>query len=243
MSDGIVPQGQTLFDDIRQVRPDGTEFWSARDLQPILGYETWRSFTSSIERAAEACDNSGFNSREHFSGAAKVLSQSNQHGVFEREVLDYHLTRYAAFLVAMNGDPRKPIIAQAQTYFAVMARHAELAKQLPPPPTAQPLSPLALSRMMLEALEQQDGRVAAIEQRLDQAPITSERVGEVYRLCQELGQVMGNYRAAYRLFKDRFGLASYRDLPSCRFDEGVRFLRLQIAAYTGQPQLMERAEP
>jgi len=105
------------------------------------------------------------------------------------------------------------------------------------PLSSGPASQLALSRLMLETLEQQDARVAAIEQRLDTAPITSERVGTIHRLGQQLGQAVGNYRRAWVIFNEHFGLASYRDLPSNRFDDGVRFLRMQIAAYTGQPLL------
>jgi DNA-damage-inducible protein D len=219
----------SVFDALRRMKSAG-EYWSARELMPVLGYDTWRNFTETLERARLACDNSGQDSRNHIVGASKMVLVGSG---AEREVLDHHLSRYACYLTAMNGDPRKSEIAQAQTYFAVRTHEAETRPALPS-------SPLALSRMMLEALEQQDSRVAAIEQRLDMAPITSERVGEVYRLGQELGQVMGNYRAAWRLFKERFGLASYRDLPSCRFEEGVRFLRLQIAAYTGQPGLLEQ---
>ena len=217
----------SVFDTLLHVRTDNSEFWSARELMPVLGYETWRNFTESIERARLACDNSGQDSRDHIAAASKMVVVGSG---AEREVLDYHLTRYACYLTAMNGDPRKAEIATAQTYFAAKAREAETRPALP-------ASPLALSRMMLEALEQQDTRVAAIEYRLDMSPITSERVGVIYKLGQHLGQVMGNYRAAWRLFKDRFGLASYRDLPSNRYDEAVRFLNMQIAAYTGQPLL------
>ncbi|GAA4002138.1 hypothetical protein GCM10022631_10970 [Deinococcus rubellus] len=220
------------FETARQTREGGAEFWSARDLQGLLGYAEWRKFDDAVQRAASACENSGQDSREHFVPAAKTLPQSNQHGVFEREVLDYHLSRYACYLTAMNGDPRKPEIANAQTYFAVRTHEAE-QRPVPAPPT--PASALALSRALLEALEQQDTRVSAIEYRLDCAPITSERVGEIHRLGQHLGQVMGNYSAAWRLFKNRFGLASYRDLPSNRYDEAIRFLRVQISAYTGKP--------
>lgn len=94
-------------------------------------------------------------------------------------------------------------------------------------------SPLALSRLMLESLEQQDARVTALEAWRDQSPITSERVGTIHRLGQQLGQLMGNYGRAWRLFNDHFGIASYRDLPTYRFEDAVRFLRVQIAAYTG----------
>lgn len=216
---------------IRHARADGSEFWSARDLLGLLGYDKWQTFNAALERARAACDNSGQDSRNHFTGVSKMVEIGSNS---ERAVLDYHLTRYACYLTAMNGDPRKPEIAGAQTYFAVKTHQAE---QQTLSPASAPTSPLALSRALLEALEQQDSRVSAIEHRLDSSPITSEKVGEVYRLGRQLGQVMGNYPTAWRLFKDRFGLASYRDLPNNRFDEAVRFLRVQISAYTGKPLL------
>lgn len=220
------------FEAIRRTAEGGREFWSARDLMSLLGYEKWERMADAVGRAQAACDNSGQDSQDHFPAAGKKVAIGSS---AERTVLDYHLTRYAAYLLAMNADPRKAQVAQAQTYFAVQTRRAEVAQAAPAP------SSLALARQMLEALEQQDARVAAIEHRLDTAPITSEKVGTIYRLGQELGQVMGDYRRAWRVFKDRFGLASYRDLPSNRFEEAVRFLRVQIAAYTGRPVLLEES--
>lgn len=221
------PHQVTPFDDIRNERQDGSEFWSARDLQQLLGYSKWENFQTAITRAIEACESSKASSQTHFPAARKMAHIG---GGNTREVLDYHLTRYAAYLVAMNSDPSKGAVALAQTYFTVQTRKAELA-QAP----ALPASPLALSRALLEALEQQDTRVTQLEQRLDSAPITSEKVGVIFKLGQELGAVMGNHRSAWRLFKDRFGLASYRDLPSNQFEEGQKFLRMQIAVYTGRP--------
>lgn len=146
----------TEFDQIRQFDDSHQEFWSARDLQELLGYEEWRKFEGSIERAQTACFNSGQEPNQHFVPSAKTLTQPNQHGVFSRQITDYHLTRYAAYLVAMNGDPRKPEIAAAQTYFAVKTREAELK-------SAQPVLP----HNYLDALKQ---LVASVEenQKLEQ---------------------------------------------------------------------------
>ena len=110
------------FDSIKQTRPGGSEFWSARDLQPLLGYDQWRRFGESVERATAACENSGHKASDHFAGAGKKIVAGKGAA---REVADYHLTRYAAYLVAMNGDPRKPEIAAAQTYFAVQTYQQE----------------------------------------------------------------------------------------------------------------------
>lgn len=105
------------FDSIRRFTPDGQEYWSARELMPLLGYPRWHDFEDTIKRAMAACENASNPVREHFSGS--ILKTKG------RPQQDYHLTRYACYLVAMNGDPRKPEIASAQTYFAVKTREAE----------------------------------------------------------------------------------------------------------------------
>jgi hypothetical protein len=116
-SDGISP-----FDATKQTDPERGDIWSARDLQPEMGYDRWQRFESAIERAIAACENSGHDPKDHFRGGAKKVGIGSG---AERSVLDWHLTRYAAYLVAMNGDPRKREIAAAQTYFAVKTREAE----------------------------------------------------------------------------------------------------------------------
>ena len=106
------------FDQIRQVRPDGSEFWSARDLMPLMGYGAdWRNLLTAIDRAKATAANTGENPDRLFVGVTE------KSGGRPRE--DYELTRYAAYLVAMNGDPRKPETAAAQAYFAVKTREAE----------------------------------------------------------------------------------------------------------------------
>lgn len=119
----IPPNGINPFEPLKQTRPDGSEYWSARDLQPAMAYVEWRKFEDAIERAVAACRNSGLDPMDHFGGAAKKVQLGS--GAV-RSVVDWHLTRYAAYLVAMNGDPRKPEIAAAQTYFAVKTREAEV---------------------------------------------------------------------------------------------------------------------
>jgi DNA-damage-inducible protein D len=109
---------QSPFDQLRQVRQDGSEYWSARDLQTPAGYQTWAKFSDAIDRAMAACQNSGQSAPANFAATGKVnaLGQTLQ---------DYELSRYGAYLLFMNGDPRKPEIAQAQTYFAIKTREAE----------------------------------------------------------------------------------------------------------------------
>ncbi|AMU74028.1 hypothetical protein BAB79_04590 [Mycobacteroides abscessus] len=129
MSELSIAGDAAPFDLIKMVDEAGREYWSARDLMPYLGYGRWERFSEAIERAKVAARNSGAVSTSHFRGAAKVVPRP-QGGGINRE--DVHLTRYAAYLVAMNGDPRKPEIAAAQTYFAAKTREAELVQaQIP----------------------------------------------------------------------------------------------------------------
>ena len=116
-------QAQSLFESIKHVNEYGQEFWYARELQKVLEYSQWRRFSDAIERAKESCENAGFPSDEHFADAGKTSPMPNG-GV--KPVEDYVLSRYACYLIAMNGDPRKEVIAAAQTYFAVKTRQQEL---------------------------------------------------------------------------------------------------------------------
>ena len=115
------------FEAIREEAEDGSEYWSARDLSKILGYTEWRNFTTAIEKAKEACQNSGQAEFDHFVDINKMVKLGSGS---RRKIEDYHLSRYACYLLIQNADPSKPIVALGQTYFAVQTRRQELADEL-----------------------------------------------------------------------------------------------------------------
>ena len=101
------------FEDIKHIHDDGSEYWSARELAPVLEYAKWDNFHKVIKRAMIACENAGHSILDQFPEVGNLVVG----GVAPREKVDYELTRYACYLIVQNGDPRKEVIALGQTCF------------------------------------------------------------------------------------------------------------------------------
>ena len=119
----LVKYSEQTFESIKHINEYGEEYWLARELQPILEYVQWRNFAEAVERAKLACKNSGFSIEDHFADVSKTIEMPKG---AHKDIPDYMLSRYACYLIVMNGDPRKEVIAIGQTYFAVKTRQQEL---------------------------------------------------------------------------------------------------------------------
>ena len=123
----VIAELHTNFESIVQIEPDsGSEFWFARDLQKLLGYAKWENFAHAIERAVISCKNAGFEPLDHFLAVRKKVPLGLG---TQREIDDYALNRYACYLIAQNGDPKKSEIAFAQNYFVLQTRKLELIEK------------------------------------------------------------------------------------------------------------------
>lgn len=148
--------GTSPFDRIRQIRPDGSEFWSARQLQGLMGYTKWENLATVIARATQAASNTNMDVASNFTEVRKITATKPQ--------VDFELSRQAAYLVAMNGDPNKPEVAAAQAYFAVRTQQAEVIEQ-----RAQSLPAWAVA---LHALVDQQAAIE-VEQRRQARQLTA----------------------------------------------------------------------
>lgn len=121
----MVTYSEQTFESIKHYTDDGQEFWYARELSKVLQYADWRNFQNAIFKAMEACQNSGNDIEDHFGETTNMINLGKS---AKRRVEDYALSRYACYLIVMNGDPSKEIIALGQTYFAVKTRQQELVE-------------------------------------------------------------------------------------------------------------------
>lgn len=144
----IAPPEASPFDAIRRARPDGTEYWSARELMAAVGYDRWENFANAIEKAKVSCGAQGHGTPNHFRDATKKSGGRPQ--------ADVELTRFAAYLVMMNGDPRKPEIAAAQAYFAIRTRQAEVA-------APEQMDEIEVAERYLAALREKRALAAKVE--------------------------------------------------------------------------------
>lgn len=122
--DEIKDYNKNVFESIKHINEYGQEFWYARELQTVLEYTEWRNFNIIIDKAKEACKASEMTINDHFVDVNKIVHL----GVADRKIQDIVLSRYACYLIVMNGDSRKEVIALGQTYFAVKTREQELSE-------------------------------------------------------------------------------------------------------------------
>jgi len=178
--------GQTIdgllsgFEAVRHVDDDGMDYWQARETAPLLGYKRWENFETAIGRAQAACANSGEEVDDHFRGVTKMITVGKG---AQREAADWELTRFASYLIALNGDPNKPEIAAAQAYFAVQTRRQEVsdASSAMPPLTEDEKRVLARDEMKAhnKALASA-AKAAGVKQPLDYAIFQNEGYKGLY---------------------------------------------------------------
>ena len=127
MKEKIIKMENTtkLFEDIKHIDKFGNEYWNARELMQVLRYSKWENFEKVIVKAKKSCENSNILILDHFAGVRKMVSIGSG---AKRNQNDYKLSRYACYLIAQNGDPRKESIALAQTYFAIQTRKQEISE-------------------------------------------------------------------------------------------------------------------
>ncbi|GAA4756331.1 hypothetical protein [Gordonia alkaliphila] len=172
------------FDAIRREDGEGREYWSARAMQPFMGYKKWQDFQNAIERAKVAASNAGHDAEKLFVQVTQLMDAGN---LGQQERVDYHLPRFACYLTFLNGDPRKPEVAAAQAYFAIRTREAE---------TAPTLSQLDILAQAVAALQDQERRVAAAEAAAQHALDRVEAImpasrGELYYSGRAWSRVRG----------------------------------------------------
>ena len=173
---------EALFENIRHVNEYGAEYWTARELQPVLEYVEWRKFKDVIAKAQKSCQTSGQTVSEHFGEAAKMINLPK--GAV-REIEDFNLSRYACYLVAMNGDASKRAVALAQTYFAVKTRQQELSDNFDNLTEAQKRLAIRQETKYMNKALADTAHAAGVITRLDYATFQNAGYVGLYGLKQE----------------------------------------------------------
>ncbi|MFC8447695.1 phage antirepressor KilAC domain-containing protein [Kitasatospora sp. NPDC057223] len=216
---GADASGGSPFDQIRRVDDYGQEYWSARELQPLMGYARWEDFSNTvIDRAIRSSENVGTYSDQAFSAVTET-------GTAGRARADYRLSRTAAYLVAMNGEPNKPAVAAAQAYFAMQTRKAEIA-------TSRPMSEIEMARQYLAVLEREEKQAKELAIAAPKAGkwdefLDTEGLISMRSLADMLGEdvkVVTNWLVEIGIFRkevSRYGGA--RNLPRLPYQRASQF--------------------
>lgn len=206
------------FDALRREDEYGQEYWSARDLQPVMAYVQWRDFDEVVKRAIRSARNTGTYSEQAFCA-------TTQKGTGGAPRADYCLSRNAAYLVAMNGDPNKAAVAAAQAYFAMQTRKAEIA-------TSRPMSELEMAKQYVAVLEREQQLAKELEVAAPKAGkwdkfLNSEGLIGMTEMADMLGtnvRTMTNWLVEVFIFRKQTSAGSGgRNLPRKAFQDGGQF--------------------
>lgn len=221
-TDILVSPGESPFDALRHTDPTGREYWLGRDLMPHLGYDRWENFAEAVGRARAACANAKQQVERNFRGVTKSSIVRDQLTGRTRNgpgMADVELSRFGAYLVSMNGDPRKPQVAAAQSYFATATRWAETAQRTGfdvPKNFAEALELAAKQQRELEAANERARKALALAQEHEKlqdeaVALAKDAAEEAARLDTRLTATLGELGAAlpkvdaYNAFLDGAG--------------------------------------
>lgn len=202
------------------------ECWSGRDLMPLLGYDKWQNFTAAVERASLTLANQGMALTSHVTDAGKLVERPQGGRV---RSADFHLSRFACYLVAMNGDPRKPEVAAAQAYFAIRTREAETRPTFDPTQlTRQEILRIALNaEEEREALEAENKALAPRAEAYDAFMDTTGKFG-VGAVAKMLGM---SQNKLFRELRNNGVLISKGSMRNTPYQQYMRYFEVRAHEY------------